>query len=266
MIRTRLFFPVVLLAAASAPLAAADGGVGIGVDYSRGSYGSDTQTEILSIPLRAQLVAGNWTLRASLPWLRVDGDPDVLPSVGLVDNLNPVGRGRGLLDGTPDNGAERGRASGIGDLALSATYSLPLAGAFGVDLSASAKIATADEDKGLGTGANDYGVAVDLSRDFDGITLFGGVGHTWLGDSRYIATDSVRSGNLGVSQRAGRSRVGLMYDYRDAAAGGFDDRRDIVGFMTVPSGAAGRIQLHLAKGLSDGGPDWGAGASFTRTF
>jgi threonine dehydrogenase-like Zn-dependent dehydrogenase len=32
--------------------------------------------------------------------------------------------------------------------------------------------------------------------------------------------------------------------------------RDVVGFMTVPSGTAGRFQLHLSKGLSDGGPDW----------
>lgn len=266
MIRSPLL--AIALLATSLPAAAADGvGFGVGIDYNSGDYGGDTTTTIVSIPFSARLDAGNWTFKASLPWLRVDGDPDVLPSIGLVDNLNPIGRGRGgLLGGTPDEGAERGRASGIGDLNLTATYSLPLAGAFDVDLSANAKIATADEDKGLGTGANDYGVAIDLSRDFDGTTLFGGIGHTWLGDARYIAIDSARSGNLGVSQRVGRGRVGLMYDYREAAASGFDHRRDVVGFMTLPSGSAGRLQLHLGKGLSDGGPDWGAGASFTRAF
>ena len=53
--------------------------LGIGADYSSGDYGSDVTTEIFSVPLTAKYVAGQWTWKASLPWLRIDGDPGVLP-------------------------------------------------------------------------------------------------------------------------------------------------------------------------------------------
>ena len=267
MIRPSLLF-IALLPLASTAHATDGFSLGIGADYSSGDHGSDTTTEILSTPLTARIDSGNWSLRASLPWLRVQGDPDVLPSVGPVDNLNPLGRGRGgLLGGEPSaEETERSTTSGIGDLTVAATYSVPTGGATGVDLTANAKLATADEDKSLGTGANDYGVAIDLYRGFGGTLLFGGAGYTRLGDSRFIEVDSVRSGNAGISQRAGKARLGVMYDYREAAASGFDDRRDVIGFLSTEAGAGSRFQLYLSKGLSDGSPDWGAGTRFTRSF
>ncbi|MBB5016350.1 transporter [Rehaibacterium terrae] len=250
---------------------AADGlSVGAGLNYSTGDYGSDTTTEIFSVPITARLDSGNWSFRASLPWLRVSGDPNVLPGVGLVPNLNPVGRGRlPVIGGPPPAGQdtpERGTASGIGDLTLAATWSMPTGTALGVDFSVNAKIATADEDKGLGTGANDYGVAVDLYRDFDGTLLFGGLGYTRLGSSRFIDVDDVLGGNLGIGRRIGSGQLGLMYDYREAASSGFDARRDLMAFFNAPAGAAGKLQVYLSKGLSDGSPDWGAGLSLTRSF
>jgi hypothetical protein len=270
MIRSSLLSLALLALAGQAH--AIDGfSLGVGVDYSSGEYGSDTTTDILSIPLSARVDSGNLSLRASLPWLHVSGDPNVLPATGRVNNLNPIGRGRGGLAGIPGGGAdqtaERGSTSGIGDLSLAAIYSIPTGGALGVDLAFNAKIATADEDKSLGTGANDYGVAIDLYRDFDGTMLFGGAGYTQLGDSDYIEVDSVLSGNFGVGWRAGnRGRLGLMYDYREAASSSFEDRSDLTGFFSAPASSGGRFQLYVSKGLSDGSPDWGAGASFLQSF
>lgn len=258
---------------ATCGLAHADDGAsfGIGADYSRGDYGTGLDTGILSIPVSARVRSGNWTFGASVPWLRVSGDPNVLPTTGPVDNLNPLGRGRdGLLGGgsseDADGGLQRGTASGIGDVTLAATYAVPTGSALGVELGASAKIATADEDKGLGTGANDYGVSVGLHRDFDGTMLFGGVGHTWLGDSTWIDVDSVVGGNLGVSRQAGRGRLGAMLEHRSASAEGLDDRRDAVGFYTLPTDAGGSVQLYAGRGLSDGSPDWSAGISIRSGF
>lgn len=268
MTRPLLFCASLLLAGAAH---AEDGfSLGIGADYSSGDYGSDITTGIFSVPITARLNHGDWSFRASLPWLRVDGDPNVLPGVGLVDNLNPAGRGRGGLIGAPpsEEEAASGTASGIGDLTLAATYSVPTGGALGVDLTANAKIATADEDKGLGTGANDFGVAVDLYRDFNGTMLFGGVGYTALGESTYIDVDGVVSGNVGVSQQVGASgaRLGAVYDHRQSAASGFDDRQELTGFYTLPTGNKGRVQLYALTGLADGSPDWGAGMSFSAGF
>lgn len=261
---------VLALGLVASPALANDGfSLGAGFNYSAGDYGSDITTEIFSVPVTARLDSGNWSFRASLPWVRVSGDPNVLPGTGPVRNLNPVGRGRlgpiGPLPGEEDEVAS-GSASGIGDLNLSAIYTLPTGGPLYADLSFTAKIATADEDKGLGTGANDYGVGLDLYRDFDGTMVFGGVSYTLLGDSRFIDTDDVFGANLGISQRvADRTRIGLMYDYREAASSRFDDRQELMGFLSR-STDGGRFQLYASRGLSDGSPDWGAGVSFARGF
>ena len=78
--------------------------LGIGADYSSGDYGSDITTDITSVPVTARYDSGNWTWRASLPWLRVDGDVGVLPGLGNVGNSNPQGRGRGK---NGNNGEQR---------------------------------------------------------------------------------------------------------------------------------------------------------------
>lgn len=265
MIRPTLIIAA-MLAASTATAAEPGARFGVGVDYSSGDYGSDISTEILSIPVSAHVETGNWRFRASLPWVRVSGDPNVLPTLGVVDNFNPVGRGRsGIIGAPPDQQAptESGTASGIGDLTLGATYSLSTGTALGVDVGAHAKVATADEDKGLGTGANDYGVTLDVYRDFDGTMVFGGIGHTRLGTSEFIDVDSVNTGNIGVSQLAGRGRIGVMYEHRSASASGLDARRDVVGFFNMPAMGTGKLQLYASRGLSDSSPDWGVGIAIT---
>lgn len=235
---------------------------GVGIDYSTGRYGSDMNTQILSAPVSARLKRGNWRFRASLPWLRVSGDPNVLPTLGLVDNLNPLGRGRaGSLIGAPGSAepAQRGTASGVGDLTLGATYSVPTGRKLGIDVGVSAKLAIADEDKGLGTGRNDYGANVDVYREFKGTTVFGGIGHTRLGKSTNIDADSVNSGNLGASHRVGSGSIGAMYQHRTAATNSLDARRDVVGFFNFPTTSERKVQLYASHGLSDSSPDWGVG-------
>lgn len=257
---------VLLLAAGSAR--AADGvSLGVGVDYSSGDYGSDITTDILSVPVTAKYATDNWTFKASLPWMHVSGNPNVVPGLGQVVNENPNGRGRhgGVPPVTEPTAS--GTASGIGDLRVAATYSFDTGGPLGIDLTANAKLATADENKGLGTGANDYGLAVDLYRAFGAATVFGGVGYTVLGDSTYIDVNNVVNVNVGSSWHVGdRGSVGAMYDWRQSASNDFDPRSEITGFYSVATGAAGKVQVYAVAGLSDGSPDWGGGVSYTHAF
>jgi hypothetical protein len=239
--------------------------LGVGVDYTTGDYGTDIDTRILSVPVTASYGAGAWTLKASLPWTRIEGDPTVLPGLGSVIG-NPTGRGRGgsLLPGEP---AERSSASGVGDLRLAATYSIPTSQAGGIDLTANAKVATADEDKGLGTGGNDYGLAVDLYRTTGRTTVFAGAGYTLLGDSVYIDVDSSANANAGLAfDTQGGSRVGAVYEWREAVTTVTEDRSEVTGFVTMPAGGSNRLQVYATKGLSDGSPDWGAGVAYTAAF
>ena len=240
---------------------------GIGADYSSGDYGSDTTTKILSVPVSAKYATGDWTFKASLPWVRVDGDANVVPGLGSLINLNPQGRGRGNGGGNGGTAPATGTTSGVGDLRLAAVYALPLQGRWGVDLTGNLKIATADEDKGLGTGANDYGVAADVYRSVgEATTLFGGMGYTVLGDSDFIEVDSVWNGNVGLSHKLGTSSIGAMYDYRQPTSEAADDRSEVTGFYSFPTSDASKMQIYATKGLSDGSPDWGAGVNFTTGF
>lgn len=270
--RFTLFFALALAAGAAQ---AEDGlNLSIGADYNSGDYGTGTTTTILSVPVTAKVTSGDWTFKASVPWMRVEGDPTVVPGLGSVTTVAPIGRrpiglpGRGPGAGTGDTTTqtEGSSVSGIGDVRLSATYSVDTGSALGLDLTANAKLATADEAKGLGTGANDYGVAVDVYRDFDGTLVFGGVGYTALGESEFIDVENVANANAGISQAAGNGRVGVVYDWRQAAASTAEDRSEVTGFYTVAAGAGRQLQFYATKGFSEGSPDWGAGASFAFGF
>ena len=246
---------------------AADGlSLGVGVDYSSGDYGTGTTTDILSVPFTAKYASGNWSWKASLPWMRVSGNANVVPGLGEVTNSNPRGRGRGNGGGTP-TATDTGTASVFGDLRLAGTYSFDTGTPLGIDLTANAKIATADENKGLGTGANDYGLAVDLYRAFGRTTVFGGAGYTVLGKSDYIDVNGVANANVGASWKLERGdSVGAMYEWRQAAATGASQRSELTGFYTLGAGEGGKLQLYATAGLSDGSPAWGGGVSYTHAF
>lgn len=243
---------------------------GTGADYSTGDYGSDTTTRIFSVPFAARYETGAWLFKASLPWVRIDGDVGVLPGLGNVGNSNPNGRGNGRGNGnqpapTPEE-TQTGSASGIGDLRMSATYAFDTGTPLGVDLTANVKVATADEDKGLGTGANDYGLALDLYRDFDGTTVFGGFGYQILGETDYVATNDVFGANVGVTHALGIGTFGVAYDWREAASDTADDRSELTGFYTVRFEETTKWQFYATKGLSDGSPEWGGGITVTHAF
>ena len=258
-----------LLLAASATAANAQDGMSlsVGADYSTGDYGSDTTTDIFSVPVTAKWTSDRWTWKASLPWLRVEGDPNVLPGLGGIGNGNPRGRGRGnLLPDPQEPVVESGTASGLGDLRLSAGYAFDTGSPLGVDLTGTVKVPTADEDKGLGTGEFDYGLGVDLYRSFDGTLVFGGAGYTVLGDNQYLQLDNVANANVGFSRSLGGGSAGLMYDWRQAASQTADDRSEITGFYSMRTGGDNKFQVYGTAGLSDGSPDWGAGVSFTTGF
>src|SRR3546814_4844884 len=93
-------------------------------------------------------------------------------------------------------------------------YAFDTGSPLGVALGARAKLATADETRGLGTGANDYRVSVDLYRSIGDTVLFAGAGHDWLGDSPRLQADTEQRAGVGSSPQPGRGPWGLMYEQR----------------------------------------------------
>ncbi len=251
---------------AGAPALAAEQGVwglGTGIHYSSGDYGTSSTTTILSVPFTARYDRRPWTLKGSIPYLMVDGPSTVVPGVGRVSNTNPRRRG-GAATATTD-----GSASGIGDLVLSATYAAyyDRASQLGIDLTGKMKVATADEDEGLGTGENDYAAIVEAFKTLDRLTVFGGIGRHFLGSSNFIQLEDVWSYSLGASYRMDeRNSVGLSYDWRDRVSPGASELSELTAFWGHQLDRVWKTQAYVLKGFSDGSPDWGAGLSVVRSF
>src|SRR5438552_12199489 len=148
---------------------AAEFSLGVGINYSSGEYGTSTTTEILSIPIIARYGHGPWIFKLTIPYLSISGGTSVVPGIGRVSSSNPKRRGDGASEAT---------ATGLGDIVASATYTAfyNSATTFGLDLTGSVTLRTADRDQALGTGANDYGMQVDVYKTYDRFTYLGGIG------------------------------------------------------------------------------------------
>lgn len=250
--------------------------VGAGVDYTSGKYGTSETTDITQVPVSFGYDTGDWSLKLVVPYIHVTGPDNVIPGVGPVKNGNPNGRGKGKGKGqsigsvTPTiDTTTRGSASGLGDVIASATYSAYRndAANFGIDLTGKVKFGTADEDKGLGTGKNDYTAAVDLYKGFGRWTVFGGASYTWLGSSQYIRLNNVFGANVGLGYKIdNQSSIGAYYDYREKAADTSFSRSEVTGYYSYKFASQWKAQLYASKGFTDGSPDWGAGASVVYSF
>lgn len=245
--------------------------LGLGFNYSTGDYGTSTTTQIISIPFSARYDVGRLSLKATVPYLRITGSSAVVPGVGAVSNTNPRARGRGagLAPTAPVPATAESTESGMGDTVLAATYNVlyDRASQLGIDVTGKVKLATADADKGLGTGEHDAGVQVDAYKTYDRVTVFGGIGYMVLGSSEFIQLEDVWSANLGASyQLSSSDSLGVSFDWREAASPSGSAQREIMGFWTRKLDRTWKAQLYGLVGLSDGSPDWGFGASAAYAF
>lgn len=252
----RLSFAAAALLAPLVPhIALAEGNVTLktGYDYTTGKYGTDTRTEITSIPFIANYETGNWSFKATLPYVRITGADNVVAGVGAVRK----------------NVTTRRSGSGMGDLTTAATYALvadPKA-QFGVDVTGKIKFGTADSDKGLGTGQNDYWLMVDPYKKLGNVTYFGGVGYGMLGSSDTLQLKNVVSANAGLSYKLDqKSSAGAIFDYRSKSTDAGFDQRELTAFYSRKLSDAYKLQAYATKGFSDGSPDWGAGMNVGYNF
>jgi len=253
-VRSQLTAACAGMLVAHCALAAPDGELtlGAGLHHSSGEYGTGTTTRITTLAATARYETGPWVYKATVPYLEVSGERSVVPGFGKVRA-----------------GAATRRESGPGDVVLSGTYAsyYNRASTLGIDLTGRLKLATADEDKGLGTGEHDFAFLVDAYRTFDRLTAFGGVGYHILGDAPGVPLDNVWSATLGASYKLDeRDSAGLMLEGRQRVAPGASPQRELTGFFIRKLDRFWKAQMYALIGLADGSPDWGLGLSAARPF
>ena len=234
--------------------------LGAGLDYTRGKYGSSTESTTVAIPVTVRYELDRWTYKLTLPYLKVTGPANFVPGIGHVDNSGKSNR-RNFAGTTTE--------SGLGDSVASATYNAWYDASLkrGLDLTGRLKLPTGDAAKGLGTGSTDAGVQVDAYQTFDRLTVFADLGYTFFGHSDYVELQNAGNYGVGASQKLNDlDSLGASLDGRNKVTPGGAKQRELTFFWNRRADRATRFQAYVLFGLANGSPDVGAGVSAARAF
>lgn len=215
----------------------------IGVDQSEGDYGTDTDTSITVVPVSLRLRNGDWSLGASMAHVRIDGSPSIVSGGGGPIVLDPA--------------AESTTRSGLGDLSLSASYTIAELLGAELTLGGRVKLPTGAED--LSTGKTDTKLTLEASAVAGPIMPFVEVGYRMLGDPDGLELQDGLVGSLGATIPLGAPVLIVAYDYSAASRETLPDSHSL--FAGLSGRVANRLRLtgYGTAGLSDGAPDYGVG-------
>jgi hypothetical protein len=254
---------LVMLAAPVSAIAETSLSLGTGFDYSTGKYGGSTSTDILYIPVTAKFEADDLSFKLTVPYISVTGAAGVVRGMGRIRPA--VARGGATMMTTTT--ATTVSASGLGDITGSAGYKLYDKNAVAIDLVGKVKLGTANANKGLGTGKNDYSFQVGGYHVVGKTTYFATAGYRVVGKPAGLALNNVAYGTMGANRKLDdKLSMGLMLDAAQSASPAGAGPVEVTAYVTKKLRDTLKVQGSLLKGLSDGSPDWGIGAMITSTF
>jgi len=224
--------------------------VSVGAEFSSGEYGGDRTVEDLYVPVTGRYRTDRYSLRLTVPYLRVDG-----PEGTIIEGPG----GQPILGDGPDT-----TESGLGDVVLGLTvFDIWNAadGSMTLDLGGRVKFGTADEAKGLGTGETDFTMQADVLKFMPGVTAIASAGYVVRGDPEDFDLDNGFLAALGAMFDATRGlRLGAFLEYQQASYRFNDDLAEVVGVVGWRM-RSWQAQLHATAGLSDSAPDWAVGVT-----
>ena len=223
-----------------------------GIDYSTGDYGGDpADTDILYIPFTTSYTTGQWRFKATIPWVQIDGPGTVIGAGG-----------GGIIIDDPDANAEATKESGLGDIWLTAIYSVESVPAelFFLDVGAKYKLPTADEDKGLGTGETDWTLQAEIFKSLGNVSPFLTVAYKFKGEPSGADLDDVIYLSAGADFRlSDQSNFGVSLDYQESSTSTGDDSLELFGYLNYKLDSQWSLMPYAYLGLEDGSPDYGVG-------
>ena len=168
--------------------------INTGIDYSSGDYGDVEDTDYLSVPVGIKYQADRFYVKAAISYVHAEGPSGVIPGEG---------------GGTSTPGGATTSRSGLGDLWLTAGYSLPIAETTWFDFVGKAKLPTASESKFLGTGSTDFTAQGELLHSFGDVSIAAYGGRRFNGKSDILALRDVWQAGGGIYFGANDLTIGL---------------------------------------------------------
>ncbi|CAA6824725.1 MAG: Unknown protein [uncultured Thiotrichaceae bacterium] len=224
-----------------------------GFDYSTGSYGLSKDTDIRYIPLSLKYQTFPWTVKLTVPYVHITGPRGVVAGVDGPIIIN-------------SNGTKITTAEGLGDVVISAGYALDslFQSSLLLDFTAKAKIGTADETKGLGTGENDYSLQLDVAKSYGKTTPFITLGHKVIGEPNGIELNNVWYSSIGMDYKINPTLSnGVSYDFKEASSSTSEDAREGLVYLNKKLNSTTSLMGYGVAGFSNASPDKAIGMQMT---
>lgn len=243
------------MVAISVPAVAEDQfSIGTGFDYSSGTYGNAKPTDILYVPVTGKYESDNLTLKLTVPYISITSPGGVVRGIGRFGRIT-------TRTTTTTN-------SGLGDITTSAGYNVYTGDSLAFDLVGNIKFGTADANRGLGTGKNDYSAQIDGYHTRNKTTLFWTVGYKVYGSPvAGVILNNAPYGTIGASQKlSNKTSAGIMLDMAKSPSIYSTDQGEVTVFISHKIATNIKVQANALKGFSNGSPDFGGGAMITGYF
>lgn len=220
-----------------------------GLEYQQADYGTTDSTDLWRIPLGLGYRLNNFSLFASMPLLHAGSDGNILATHKTSRAFMHSGRNS---------------VSGIGDITLSGTfYFTPdTRNSASYSFTGGVKFGTADTGKGLGTGEDDFFIEVGADKNMDNYALSAMLGHEISGDTTDFNYDDVLYGTVGLAKWTTMSSLlGSYLYYSQSQVSGLEAPLELNVFYSQFIARNRSIYYFIAKGLSDGSPDFSLGGN-----
>jgi hypothetical protein len=248
--------------------------LGLGFEFATGDYGTDLTTDSYRVPLTLSYYPSDRIdLALEIPYIYQSAGTTV--SLGGMRFPGASGTGSGMdgrggsgmmgdfgaasSDDTEDRTESR---SGLGDITLTAGYilmeesaAIPLVRPIGY-----VKFPTADEDEGLGTGEFDFGGGLSLAKWFGRWSTYIEGMYIAPGSSADFEPDNywTYQGSLGY-RFTDHLSSGVALSGATAAFDGAPDALEAKARINYWISERASLGGYVAKGLSDGSPEFGMG-------
>ena len=230
----------------------------VGFDYSSGNYGTADKTKVWSNSYGLIYDRGDYSFDLTMPYINQNGPTGTFLVAG----------GRAVrINGQPVS--QTATVNGWGDVVAGVTRYISLSDESDLqfDVRGFIKFGTADATKGLGTGKNDYSLQTDLYVPYGNWNVLGSLGYTVPTSPSEIQLQNYWFASIDGSYKiSDKYKVGATFAYQKTEVAGTPDPQDVQIYFRRGVGKASSVRIYMLKGLSNGSPSWGGGASAMISF
>jgi len=204
--------------------------------FSTGDFGGPTRTNLYYINSAIGYVTPSYDLSITVPYPFISSDNSGNNQNGMMNTKNGIGditlRGGGLLFEE--------------DMTRFSIYG-----------SLFAKLPTADEKNGLGTGEADYGAFLDIGKNIGNFKISLLPGYIYTGDSTTQKYNDINIYGIGASAIFDQTYYYLSYEWQTSIFSDTEDPQFINGGFSYAFNTTFAIKSDVSFGLNKGAPDLG---------